>query len=84
MYAILAVAAVAFFTVPFVNATALGGSTVSCGPGPDGLCITDIGHTHFTQSLDCYLLGRWAGPGQGIGMYYFEGEPGLGCVPVVT
>jgi hypothetical protein len=59
---------VVLFGVPMVGASS---------PGP----ITGI-RLHFTQSLDCYLLG--AGPGQWIGTYYFEGGLGIGCGPLVV
>ena len=58
---------VVLFGVPIVSASSPGGFVGS--------------RIHFTESLDCYLLG--AGPGQWIGVYYFQGELGIGCGPLV-
>lgn len=65
----VAILALAFFlAVPLVGASS---------PGP--ATNTQI---HFTESLDCYFLGLR--PGQGIGVYYFDGELGIGCGPLVV
>jgi hypothetical protein len=56
------------FLLPVVNVSAPGAT--------NGLQI------HFTQSLDCYLLG--ARPGQWIGVYYFQGGLGIGCGPLLV
>jgi len=64
------------FALPVVGASA---------PGAVILCIGDVctsPRIHFNQSLDCYLLG--AGPAQWIGVYYFDGEFGIGCGPLVV
>ena len=65
---LVAILALAFFlAVPLVSASAPA--------SPPGFRI------HFTQSLNCYLLG-WR-PEQGIGVYYFQGSLGFGCGPLV-
>jgi hypothetical protein len=78
MAAVMIILALAFvFAAPVVGASA---------PGAVGLCTAEgvctAPQIRFTQSLDCYLLG--AGPGQWIGVYYFEGGVGVGCGPVVV
>jgi hypothetical protein len=75
---IAAILALAFFlAVPVVGASATGAAN-SCNI--DDICtFTQI---HFTQSLDCYFLGLR--PGQGLGVYYFEGALGIGCGPLIA
>ena len=75
---VAATLALAFFlAVPVAGASA---------PGAVNLCNAEHVCTepriHFTQSLDCYLLG--AGPGQWIGVYYFDGALSIGCGPLVV
>jgi hypothetical protein len=73
---LVAIFALAFImTVPVVSASAPGAINLC---NPENVCTpTQI---HFTQSLDCYFLG--AGPGQWIGIYYFQGGLGIGCGPL--
>jgi len=71
--AILALAL--FMAVPVVSASAPGAVELC---SPEGVCT--VSQMHFTQSLDCYFLG--AGPGQWIGVYYFQGELDIGCGPL--
>jgi hypothetical protein len=76
---VAAILALAFFlAVPVVPASGPGAVNV-CGSNSVG-CIEP--RIHFTQSLDCYMLG--AGPGQWIGVYHFEGGLGIGCGPLVV
>jgi hypothetical protein len=64
----------AILSIAFIAAVPVVGAS---SPGP-----TANTQIHFTESLDCYLLGlRY---GQGIGVYYFEGAFGIGCGPLVV
>ncbi len=73
---IVILAVVFFMAVPMVSTSS---------PGAANICVSNSctqPRIHFTQSLDCYLLG--AGPGQWIGVYYFDGGLGVGCGPLVV
>jgi hypothetical protein len=73
---IVILAGVFVFTAPVVSATTVRDA---CSPSVGGMCI--LVKVHFTQSVDCYLLR--AGPGQWIGVYYFQGAFSVGCGPLL-
>jgi len=75
---LVAILALAFIMAVPVVSTSAPGAMELCSQ--EDVCTgTQI---HFTQSLDCYFLG--AGPGQWIGVYYFQGGLGIGCGPIVV
>ncbi len=65
---VVIVVLVLLFCVPVVGASSPGATTGS--------------RIHFTESLGCFLEG--GGPHAWLGVYYFQGGFGIGCMPLVV